>query len=57
VAIATPFAVVIDATGHIRRSEPVGSRAALRHLLEQIDTVSDTPTGPTVHPSQREGTQ
>jgi hypothetical protein len=56
-AIATPFAVVIDATGRIQRSEPVGSRVALRHLLEQVDNPSDRPTGPTVHPSQREGMQ
>ena len=56
-AIATPFAVVIDATGHIRRSEPVGSRVALRHLLEQVDNPSDRPTGPTVRRSQREGMQ
>jgi hypothetical protein len=46
---------VIDATGRIRRSEPVGSRAALRHLLGQVDNPSDRSTGPTVHPSQREG--
>ena len=56
-AIATPFAVVIDATGRIRRSEPVGSRVALRQLLEQVDHPSDTPTGPTVHARQREGMQ
>ncbi len=50
-AIATPFAVVVDPTGHIRRSEPVGSRAALRHLLDQ----SDDATGPTVPSSERGG--
>lgn len=32
-AIATPFAVVIDADGTVVRSEPVGSRAAVRDVL------------------------
>jgi hypothetical protein len=36
-AIATPFAVLIDAAGRITRSEPLGSRGALHTLL--------TPTG------------
>jgi hypothetical protein len=54
-AIATPFAVVIDATGHIRQSEPVGSRAALRRLLEQVEHPSPDVTGPTVPPSRRVG--
>jgi hypothetical protein len=54
-AIASPFAVVIDATGRIQRSEPVGSRLALRHLLDQVDNSSDSPTGTTVHSSQRGG--
>ncbi|SCL31594.1 hypothetical protein GA0070624_4296 [Micromonospora rhizosphaerae] len=54
--IATPFAVVIDATGRIRRSEPVGSRAALRHLLDQADNSSGGGAGPTVHPSPQGGT-
>ena len=30
----TPFAVVVDADGRVRRSVPVGSAAALRELLE-----------------------
>ena len=55
-AIATPFAVVIDATGRIRRSEPVGSRVALRHLLDRVDDPSDTATGPIVPSRQREDT-
>ena len=50
-AIATPFAVVIDAAGLIRRSEPVGSRVALRHLLDQ----SNDATGPTVPSNQLGG--
>ncbi|MEU5941862.1 hypothetical protein ABZ807_22360 [Micromonospora sp. NPDC047548] len=54
-AIATPFAVVIDVTGRIQRSEPVGSRVALRHLLDQVDDPSGSATGPTVHPSHRGG--
>ncbi|GIH07806.1 hypothetical protein Rhe02_58730 [Rhizocola hellebori] len=36
-AIATPFGVVVDQGGRVLRSEPVGSRAALRHLLQHID--------------------
>jgi hypothetical protein len=32
-AIATPFAVVIDDAGRVARSEPLGSRDALRRLL------------------------
>ncbi|WP_049565307.1 hypothetical protein [Streptomyces sp. SBT349] len=32
-AIATPFAVVVGATGRVVRSEPLGSPAALRELL------------------------
>ncbi len=35
-AIATPFAVVVDSGGRVRHSEPVGSRAALRHLLDRV---------------------
>jgi hypothetical protein len=31
--IATPFAVLIDPAGRVQRSEPVGSRDALRRLL------------------------
>lgn len=48
-AIATPFVVVIDVAGRIRRSEPVGSRLALRHLLDQVDNPSGSVTGSTVH--------
>lgn len=35
-AIATPFAVLIDARGRVVDSEPVGSRAALRALLGDV---------------------
>lgn len=52
-AIATPFAVVIDETGHIRRSEPVGSRVALRHLLDQVGNPSGSAIEATVHPNRR----
>ena len=54
-AIATPFAVVIDVTGRIQRSEPVGSRVALRHLLDQLDNPSGSATGSTVHLRERGG--
>lgn len=40
-AIATPFAVVVDATGRVARSEPLGSPAALRELL--ADSPSSQP--------------
>ncbi|MDH6460647.1 hypothetical protein M2302_000808 [Micromonospora sp. A200] len=53
-AIATPFAVVIDATGRIRRSEPVGSAVALRHLLDEVDNLSGDDT---VHSIRRGGTR
>jgi hypothetical protein len=55
--IATPFAVVIDRTGRIRRSEPVGSRVALRHLLGQVENPSGSAPGPTVHSIERGGGQ
>ena len=54
--IATPFAVVIDVTGRIRRSEPVGSRMALRHLLDEAANPPGSATGPTVHSIQQGGT-
>ncbi|MGS2616139.1 hypothetical protein ACVCAH_16695 [Micromonospora sp. LZ34] len=54
-AIATPFAVVVDDTGRIRRSEPVGSRVALRQLLDQVDAPPGGGTAPTVHTIQRGG--
>ncbi|MEH0819987.1 MULTISPECIES: hypothetical protein [unclassified Micromonospora] len=53
-AIATPFAVVIDPTGRIRRSEPVGSGAALRHLLDEVDHSSGDDT---VHSIREGGTR
>jgi hypothetical protein len=55
-AIATPFAVVIDKDGRIQRSEPVGARMALRHLLDQVDNPPSSATEPTIHPSARGGT-
>lgn len=53
-AIATPFAVVIDATGRIRRSEPVGSGPALRHLLDEVDHLAGDAG---VHPGRPGGTR
>lgn len=35
-AIATPFAVLVDPDGRVIRSEPVGSPAALRTLLDRV---------------------
>jgi hypothetical protein len=37
-AIATPFAVLVDPSGRVVRSEPVGSPAALRTLLDRVAT-------------------
>lgn len=37
-AVATPFAVVVDETGRVARSEPLGSRDAARRLLESLAT-------------------
>jgi hypothetical protein len=35
-AIVTPFAVVVDRAGRVVRSEPIGSRAAFRGLLDAV---------------------
>jgi hypothetical protein len=35
-ALATPFAVLVDDTGRVARSEPLGSRDAARHLLASL---------------------
>jgi hypothetical protein len=48
-AIATPFAVLIDRSGRVVRSEPLGSRSALRTLLERL-------TGPPPTAPPRSGT-
>ncbi|MCX4472947.1 hypothetical protein OOK41_21975 [Micromonospora sp. NBC_01655] len=37
-ALATPFATVVDPAGRVLRAEPLGSRAALRRLLDEIDS-------------------
>ena len=37
-AVATPFAVVVDAGGRVARSEPLGSREATRRLLDSLAT-------------------
>jgi hypothetical protein len=39
-AIATPFAVVLDRSANVVRSEPIGSRDALRRLLVQSSSHS-----------------
>jgi hypothetical protein len=39
-AIATPFAVLVDRSGRVDRSEPVGSAAALRALLDRADAAA-----------------
>ncbi|WDZ82934.1 peroxiredoxin family protein [Micromonospora cathayae] len=36
-ALATPFATVVDRAGQVRHAEPVGSRTALRRLLDRFD--------------------
>jgi hypothetical protein len=43
--IATPFAVLVDQAGRVARSEPVGSPAALRTLLDGLDG-ADRVAGP-----------
>jgi hypothetical protein len=37
-AVATPFAVLVDADGRVVRSEPLGSRDAARRLLASLAT-------------------
>ncbi|MCL7461056.1 hypothetical protein AB0I85_13805 [Micromonospora echinofusca] len=37
-AIATPFATVVDRAGRVLRAEPIGSRAALHRLLDEVDS-------------------
>lgn len=39
-AIATPFAVLVDETGRVARSEPLGSAGAARRLLASLATPS-----------------
>jgi hypothetical protein len=46
--VATPFATVIDPAGRVRRVEPVGSRAALRHLLAELDGPVTDDSGPVI---------
>lgn len=47
-ALATPFAVLVDAAGRVARSEPVGSPAALRTLLDRAG-------GPVTQPASHLG--
>jgi hypothetical protein len=42
-ALATPFATVVDAAGRVLRAEPIGSRAALHRLLDEVDSPSGGP--------------
>ncbi|MEH0971488.1 hypothetical protein V6U77_10180 [Micromonospora sp. CPCC 205546] len=37
-ALATPFATVVDRAGRVLRAEPLGSRAALHRLLDEVDS-------------------
>lgn len=37
-ALATPFATVISQAGRVLRAEPLGSRTALRRLLDEFDS-------------------
>jgi hypothetical protein len=48
---ATPFAVTIDAAGHIVHSEPIGSRDAFRRLMEQAtaDSAPEAAIQPSVN--------
>lgn len=39
-AVATPFATVVDPAGRVRHAAPVGSPAALRRLLDELDDPS-----------------
>ncbi|MEH1099529.1 hypothetical protein [Micromonospora sp. CPCC 205561] len=43
-AIATPFATVVDPAGTVLRAEPLGSRAALRDLLDGLDAPTTAAT-------------
>ncbi|MFG1952051.1 hypothetical protein [Micromonospora sp. NPDC048830] len=45
--LVTPFATVVDRAGRVLRAEPLGSRAALRRLLDGLDRPSGGP-GPAV---------
>ncbi|MEU4565280.1 hypothetical protein [Micromonospora sp. NPDC023956] len=47
-ALATPFATVVDPAGRVLRAEPLGSRAALRRLLDAVDGAPSAGTGTTV---------
>ncbi|WP_405110261.1 hypothetical protein OG559_30105 [Micromonospora sp. NBC_01405] len=49
--LATPFATVVDRAGRVLRAEPLGSRAALRRLLDEIDSPSGG-SGPAVATNQ-----
>lgn len=51
-AIATPFAAVVDPTGRVQRSGPVGSPSALRRLLDP----DSSPAALTVQPNHSGGT-
>lgn len=53
-AVATPFATVVDRSGRVLRAEPLGSRAALRRLLDEVDSPPGGP-GPAVATTERRG--
>jgi hypothetical protein len=45
--VATPFATAVNPTGRVLRAAPLGSRTALRRLLDDIDTPAAGQAGPT----------
>ncbi|BCL12303.1 hypothetical protein [Micromonospora sagamiensis] len=47
-ALATPFATVVDPAGRVLHAEPLGSRAALRRLLDEFDGPPPGDSGPVV---------
>ncbi|XTZ14791.1 TlpA family protein disulfide reductase [Micromonospora echinospora] len=54
-AVATPFATVVDRSGRVLRAEPLGSRAALRRLLDEFDSPSPGGLGPAVATDRQGG--
>jgi hypothetical protein len=54
-ALATPFATVVDPTGRVLRAEPLGSPAALRRLLDDLDSPPPGGSGPAVATSHQGG--
>ncbi|SCL27580.1 hypothetical protein GA0074692_2375 [Micromonospora pallida] len=53
--LATPFATVVDPAGRVLRAEPIGSRAALRRLIDSLDSPPPGGSGPAVATSHHGG--